>query len=73
MNVIGCHRIIEDGQTEAFPGFEDPMQVTATVTHLEFSGDSPRCYLHQRLERSAAVERLEQLERTDPVVNGAKR
>jgi hypothetical protein len=38
--VIRCHRIIEDGQTEAFPGFEDPMQVTATITHPEFSGDS---------------------------------
>ena len=38
--MIRCHRIIEDGQTEAFPGFEDPMQVTATVTHPEFSGDS---------------------------------
>jgi hypothetical protein len=27
----------------------------------------------KRLELSGAVERLEQLERTDPVVNGAKR
>jgi hypothetical protein len=27
----------------------------------------------KRFERSEAVERLEQLERTDPVVNGAKR
>jgi hypothetical protein len=32
MNVIGCHRIIEDSQTQAFLGLETPMQVTATVT-----------------------------------------
>ena len=62
MNVIRCHRIIEDGQTEAFLGFENPMQVTATVNSI--ADGSSLVFFPKRLELSAAVERLERFERS---------
>jgi hypothetical protein len=38
MNVIRCHRIIEDRQTEALLGLEDPMKITAPIARSEKSG-----------------------------------
>ena len=38
--MVGRNYIIENRQAQAFLGLEDPVQVTATVTHPEFSGDS---------------------------------
>jgi len=53
MNVIRCHGILQDTQTETFLRFENPVQVTA----LELQS-----FFLERLERSEAVERLERLE-----------
>jgi hypothetical protein len=38
MNVIRCHGIIQDTQTETFLRFENPMQVTAPIARSEKSG-----------------------------------
>jgi hypothetical protein len=40
MNVVRGDHIVEHGQTEAFFCLENPMQITATVTHSDISGDS---------------------------------
>jgi hypothetical protein len=37
MNVVGCHDVIEHGETESFLGLEHPAQVTPPVTRFENS------------------------------------
>jgi hypothetical protein len=62
MNVIGGHHIVEHRKAEAFLGFENPMQVTATV--ISIGDGSSLAFFPKRLERSVAIERLERLELT---------
>jgi hypothetical protein len=55
MDMVGCHHVVQYGETEPLLCFKDPMQVPA----LELQS-----FFLKRLERSVAIERLERLELT---------
>jgi hypothetical protein len=38
MDLIGCDHVVEYGQTEAFLGLEDPVQVAVPIARSEKSG-----------------------------------
>ena len=54
--------IVEHRKAETSLRFGNPMQVTATV--ISIADGSSLAFFPKRLERSAAVERLERLELT---------
>ena len=64
MNVVARHYVIEYRQTEALFRFEDPAQIRLPIAASELA-EGPDPYLTKRLERSAAIERLEHLERLE--------
>ena len=61
VNVVAGHYVIKYGQTEALLRVENPAQIRLPIAASELAeGQIP--ILIKRLERSAAIERLEHLE-----------
>ena len=58
--------VVEHRKAKAFLGLEDPAQITAARANFkQFDfGSLYRSFGSERLERSAAVEQLERLERS---------
>jgi hypothetical protein len=64
VNVVAGHYVIKYGQTEALLRFANPAQIGLPIAASELAeGQIP--ILINRLERSAAIERLEHLERLE--------
>ena len=71
MNVVARHDVIEYRQTEALFRFENPAQIGLPIAASELA-EAQIPILIKRLERSAAIERLEHLERLElPSLHGA--
>jgi hypothetical protein len=60
VDVIGRDHVIEHAQTESLPRFEQPVEITASITRKRKVFD--RSFWFEQLEQSNAVELLEQVE-----------
>jgi hypothetical protein len=60
MNVVGRDHVIEHAQTESLLRFEQPAEITASITRKRKVFD--RSFWFEQLEQSNAVELLEQVE-----------